>query len=162
MATDVGKVGIVMKGAYNSENTYENLDCVSYNGGLYIAKQNVPANTAPTNTTYWQVGIDAASLAQYENIAPDLTATNATVDYAYKAQVGKIVALALSITATGTSVSLSGIPPARFNVFVGQGYNNGNGQTIPVQINIAGAMNFPGASISNGNSLRIHVVYPTS
>lgn len=54
MATDLGKVGMVMKGAYNSANTYEVLDSVSYQGGLYIAKREVPAGTAPTNTTYWQ------------------------------------------------------------------------------------------------------------
>ena len=52
--TDIGRVGMVTKGDYNSASTYEVLDVVSYNGGLYIAKQNVPAGTTPTNTTYWQ------------------------------------------------------------------------------------------------------------
>ena len=56
MATNVGRVGIVMKGDYNSASTYEALDAVSYNNGLYIAVQNVPAGTVPTNTTYWQEG----------------------------------------------------------------------------------------------------------
>lgn len=57
MATDLGKVGIVMKGNWSSSATYEGLDAVSYNGGFYIAKQAVPANTVPTNTTYWQVAV---------------------------------------------------------------------------------------------------------
>lgn len=57
MATNVGRVGIVMKGAWSSSATYEVLDAVSYNNGLYIAKQAVPANTLPTNTTYWQKAI---------------------------------------------------------------------------------------------------------
>ena len=57
MATDLGKVGMRMRGDWNSSTAYEVLDAVSYNGGLYIAKQAVPANTLPTNTTYWQVGI---------------------------------------------------------------------------------------------------------
>ena len=57
MATLVGKVGIVMKGAWSSSATYEVLDAVSYNNGLYIAKQAVPANTVPTNTTYWQTAV---------------------------------------------------------------------------------------------------------
>ena len=56
-ATDLGKVGIVMKGTWSSSATYEILDAVSYNGGTYIAKQAVPANTLPTNTTYWQAGL---------------------------------------------------------------------------------------------------------
>ena len=62
-ATDLGKVGIVMKGTWSSSATYEVLDAVSYNGGLYIAKQAVPANTLPTNTTYWQMATDISSLA---------------------------------------------------------------------------------------------------
>lgn len=58
-ATLVGKAGIVLKGAYSSASTYEIMDAVSYNNGLYIAKQAVPANTPPTNTTYWQAALDA-------------------------------------------------------------------------------------------------------
>ena len=57
MATDIGKVGIRMRGTYSSANTYEVLDAVQYNNGTYIAKQEVPANTAPTNTTYWQAAM---------------------------------------------------------------------------------------------------------
>ena len=57
MATDIGKVGIVMKGTWSSSATYEVLDAVSYNGGFYITKQAVPANTEPTNTTYWQAAL---------------------------------------------------------------------------------------------------------
>ncbi|MBR6474006.1 MAG: hypothetical protein IKS98_00965 [Lachnospiraceae bacterium] len=54
MATDLGKVGMRARGNWNSLNTYEVLDVVSYNNGLYLAVQAVPANTVPTNTTYWQ------------------------------------------------------------------------------------------------------------
>ena len=57
MATDLGKVGMRMRGDWSSSATYEVLDAVSYSGGLYVAKQAVPANTAPTNTTYWQAAI---------------------------------------------------------------------------------------------------------
>ena len=60
MATDLGKVGMRMRGAWSSSATYEVLDAVQYNNGTYIAKQAVPANTAPTNTTYWQSAIDSA------------------------------------------------------------------------------------------------------
>lgn len=61
MATDLGKVGMVTKGTWNSASTYEVLDVVSYNNGVYIAKQAVPANTLPTNTTYWQEALNAVS-----------------------------------------------------------------------------------------------------
>lgn len=63
MATDLGKVGIRMRGDWNSSSTYEVLDAVTYNGNFYIAKQNVPANTAPSYTTYWQLCYDGSSKA---------------------------------------------------------------------------------------------------
>lgn len=63
MATNVGKVGIVMKGTWSSSDTYEVLDAVTYSGSLYIAKQNVPAGTTPTNTTYWQLATDLTAKA---------------------------------------------------------------------------------------------------
>lgn len=60
--TDIGRAGMVMKGNYNSAATYETLDAVSYNNGLYIAKQNVPVNILPTNTTYWQRAATATDI----------------------------------------------------------------------------------------------------
>ena len=63
MATDLGKVGIRMRGTWDSSTAYEVLDAVTYQGSLYIAKQAVPANTVPTNTTYWQLASDAAAFA---------------------------------------------------------------------------------------------------
>ena len=60
MATLVGKVGMVAKGDWNNSATYEALDVVQYNNGTYIAKQAVPANTLPTNTTYWQAALTSS------------------------------------------------------------------------------------------------------
>lgn len=57
MATDLGKVGIRMRGTWDSSTAYEVLDAVYYQTGTYIAKQAVPANTLPTNTTYWQAAL---------------------------------------------------------------------------------------------------------
>ena len=62
MATSVGRVARVMKGTWSSSATYEMLDAVSYNNGLYIAKQNVPAGTLPTTSTYWQVALDLSNI----------------------------------------------------------------------------------------------------
>ena len=55
---DVGRVSFEMKGAWNLATSYEKLDAVSYNGSLYIAKQDVPGGTAITNTTYWQLAAE--------------------------------------------------------------------------------------------------------
>ena len=73
MATDLGKVGIVMKGAYNSANTYEELDAVKYNTGTYIAKQAVPAGTTPTNTTYWQEALTPVGSVKTYALNPNQT-----------------------------------------------------------------------------------------
>ena len=62
MATDLGKVGMRARGDWTSSATYEVLDVVSYQNGLYVAKQAVPANTVPTNTTYWQVAINYSTI----------------------------------------------------------------------------------------------------
>ena len=77
MATNVGKVGIVMKGAYNSSNAYEVLDAVTYNSGLYIAKKDAPAGTTPTNTNYWQQAINTVDIHR-ENISVTVSADAAS------------------------------------------------------------------------------------
>lgn len=50
-----GKVRMVPKGTWNSNTAYLILDCVSNQEGTayYVAKSDVPAGTALTNTTYW-------------------------------------------------------------------------------------------------------------
>lgn len=54
MATQIlGKVGMLLKGAYDSTVTYQKLDVVTYQGSSYSAKLTTLGNV-PTNTTYWQ------------------------------------------------------------------------------------------------------------
>lgn len=62
MATLVGRVGLVIKGAWDSSVAYTSMDVVTYNNSTYIAKQAVPAGTLPTNTTYWELSLDASTL----------------------------------------------------------------------------------------------------
>lgn len=52
---EIGRVSIVPKGAWNSNNTYTRLDLVNYNGNSYIAKQNVPINININNENYWKM-----------------------------------------------------------------------------------------------------------
>lgn len=78
-----GRVLIIPKGAWNDTDTYSMLDLVSYNGSSYIAKTSVPANTLPTNASYWQLsayGGSAANLAG--NFAPLETTDYASQGYA--------------------------------------------------------------------------------
>lgn len=78
----IGKVSIVTKGQYNSNTTYERLDLVSWAGSCYMAKQNVPAGTALTNTDYWmQVGFgDGLDFVFYSSVSElSLTVGSATL-----------------------------------------------------------------------------------
>ena len=52
---NLGRVSIVPKGEWNSNNTYIRLDLVNYNGSSYIAKQNVPVNINLDNSNYWML-----------------------------------------------------------------------------------------------------------
>ena len=97
MATNIGRVGMVMKGNYNSANTYSALDVVSYQQGLYVAKQNVPAGTTPANTTYWQAAITTG----YPKTAIDITAAEGFeigVNESYR--IGDVCYISFNLTAT--------------------------------------------------------------
>lgn len=54
-STDLGKVKALPKGTWSNSATYEKLDIVSKDGSSYIALQDVPAGTAVTDTSYWQL-----------------------------------------------------------------------------------------------------------
>lgn len=41
-------------GVYSAGTAYKFQNMVTYNGDLYLCKQNAPAGTVPTNTGYWQ------------------------------------------------------------------------------------------------------------
>ena len=58
--TDIGRVGMVTKGEFNSASAYEKLDVVTFNSATYIAKKDVPAGITPANTTYWQEALSNA------------------------------------------------------------------------------------------------------
>lgn len=58
MSTSAGRVLMIPKGDYDAAETYTMLDVVSYQGKSYVAKQTTTGN-APTNTTYWQLMLDA-------------------------------------------------------------------------------------------------------
>lgn len=58
MSASAGKVLMIPKGDYDATETYTMLDVVSYQGKSYVAKQTTTGN-APTNTTYWQLMVDA-------------------------------------------------------------------------------------------------------
>ena len=71
-----GKVRMTPKGVYDSTVSYKILDLVSDEGHTqyYIAKQDVPAGTLLTNTTYWDPIMDVSDIPdQIEDIESDVT-----------------------------------------------------------------------------------------
>ena len=81
----IGRVTPLSKGAFNSNNTYERLDIITYNGSSYMAKQQTVGNL-PTNTEYWQLIAEKGDpgTTDYEELEhkPDLTV------YALKSESG--------------------------------------------------------------------------
>ena len=61
---------VTARGEWEADGHYYYLDIVSYNGGSYLAKTDVPAGTLPTNGTYWQT---VASNAKWGEITGDLS-----------------------------------------------------------------------------------------
>lgn len=72
---DVGRVSFLMKGAWSIATAYEKLDAVTDNGNLYIAKQDVPAGTAITNTTYWVLAVTKGDQGATGNGIASITKT---------------------------------------------------------------------------------------
>lgn len=95
MATNLGKVGIVAKGTWSNTTAYEVLDAVTGPDGLYVAKQEVPAGTALSNTTYWQ---PALTTSNFPNIASFGIAGNTTITLPAKS--GQIIVIGRSTTST--------------------------------------------------------------
>ena len=124
---DLGKVGLVLKGSWNNAATYEVLDVVTYNNGLYIAKQDVPANTLPTDTTYWQVGFDSSIIGStnISNIA-DGTLTGAVSVMSYKG-----INNAIDITSYNTSGNRYTFPSDGY-LNIGSGNNSSGSVKVPI------------------------------
>src|SRR5574344_1956618 len=49
---DIGKIGITPNDVYNDLLAYERMCIVTYNGGVYLSKQDTQGNL-PTDTTNW-------------------------------------------------------------------------------------------------------------
>lgn len=52
---DAGRVCFIIKGYYNNETQYENLDIVYYGNSSYVAKKDTIGNKPEENNEYWQI-----------------------------------------------------------------------------------------------------------
>lgn len=64
-AGQTGDAGLVWEGSWSIFGAYVTGEAVSYNGSSYIATQDTPAGTLPTDAAYWNVlaaaGVDGSS-----------------------------------------------------------------------------------------------------
>jgi len=120
--------------AYSSGTTYATNALVTYNGGLYRARQSTTGNL-PTNNTYWEkigdytslgqaVAVNSASItqlvtdlsseisartalaSQVNNAATGLAATQATLTNDYYTKAAADTATAAAITALSSSINI--------------------------------------------------------
>lgn len=76
--TITARIAPVPKGAWSNSTAYSMLDIVTNGGSSYIAKQNVPAGTALSNTTYWQFIAEAG--VSITDVSVEKTSTSGAVD----------------------------------------------------------------------------------
>lgn len=122
---NLGRVGIVLKGAWNSATNYVALDLVSYDGNSWVAKRNntnVTPNT--TNSDDWQLISNNADLVAtvqgYKNDAADsasAAAASATAA-ASSASKGTEAQAMIAPTEASTTASVAHIPGTASEYFI--------------------------------------------
>ena len=100
-----GRVAIVPKGDWSADATYKRLDAVTHNNTLYIAKKDVPAGTATSNTEYWSKSVVGGEATVDDTISSE--STNPVQNKVVKAYVDKEVSENIDFS-TSTSKLLNG------------------------------------------------------
>lgn len=75
---DYGAVALIPVGDYSASRQYHANELVGYQGSSYIALQNPPVGTLPTNTTYFMLHTEGTSIATPSTpgtVKPDGTST---------------------------------------------------------------------------------------
>ena len=76
---NLGRIGLNIRGAYDSAATYEKLDMVRYHGGSYVAKEQC-TGVLPTNTDSWELLVGGEGSTQAGTTPQFLTAANSYQD----------------------------------------------------------------------------------
>lgn len=137
---NLGRVGFVVKGTHASTSTYKKLDVVISGANTYVAMKDVPAGTAITNTTYWQLFVPGAESVQ----------TDKTLTQANKPADAKTVGDLLKVTTTLTTTDKTyGGAINELNSNIG----NKASLTTTSKANIVSAVNEIDADIGDKNTL---------
>lgn len=105
--TNLGRVGMVLRGEYSPSTSYERLDVVSYQKGAYCAKTAV-SGVVPTNSTYWQtiVSMNDVSEDMYDSIlAAQSAIDNANTAAETAVQIAQDAASAAESTANAAATN---------------------------------------------------------
>lgn len=54
----IARWNLLWSGEWTSVNTYSENDAVSYDGSVYISKQNANTNNLPTDTAWWSIFVE--------------------------------------------------------------------------------------------------------
>lgn len=107
---DYGAVALIPVGAYDASRQYHANELVGYQGSSYVALQNPPVGTLPTNTTYFMLHTEGTSIATASTpgtVKPDGTST--VVDANGAMSVKPSLVQAIQDTAESASESASKI-----------------------------------------------------
>lgn len=77
---DAGRIGFVIKGAYDETTTYDFLDVVYYNGASYVAKKLTTGNVPQESNEYWQVLAKSDTLTNISDATVDFTIAQTRVN----------------------------------------------------------------------------------
>lgn len=107
---DYGAVALIPVGEYSASRQYHANELVGYQGSSYIALQNPPVGTLPTNTTYFMLHTEGTSIATASTpgtVKPDGTST--VVD----ANGAMSVKLSILQTIQDTSSKIGNVPTGK-------------------------------------------------
>lgn len=116
------EVAVSTPASWSSGNSYTKDTIVDYNEILYIAIRSVPAGTALTNTTYWQLSSWPAVLAQDINVS-GVANVVATAGIAGTSNYGLLTISVKNILATDQGNRLTVLPGLIGTVFQNLGFN---------------------------------------
>lgn len=77
---DAGRIGFVIKGAYDATATYDFLDVVYYKSASYVAKKLTVGNVPQESNEYWQVLAKSDTLTNISDATVDFTIAQTRVN----------------------------------------------------------------------------------
>jgi len=104
---NIGRVRMGWKGTWDNATPYISQDAVYYLGDTYVARIDVPAGTAPPNTTFWQL------VAKKGDTGP--AGTDATVNATNVAAAGGVLSDPTDVTGADAVTNIISLTQSEYN-----------------------------------------------